>query len=205
MLAQMKITEFLEATASDAPVPGGGSVAALSAGISASLIEMVANLTVGKKNYEEVEAEMKGISEQASPYKAVFAAAIDKDAEAFDGVMKAFKLPKESDEEKKARTAAIQSGMKDAANVPLETARNAFGLFGMIEAIVLRGNSNAVTDGAVSAMMARAAVLGAIYNVRINLGSIKDEAYVQAVTEEIDRMEKETAEIEARILASVKL
>lgn len=205
MLGQMKITEFLAATASDAPVPGGGSVAALSAGISASLIEMVANLTIGKKNYEEVEAEMKEISAKVSPFTTIFVEAIDKDADAFDGVMKSFKLPKETDEEKKARTAAIQSGMKDAANVPLETARNAFALFGMIEAIVLRGNSNAVTDGAVAAMMARAGVLGAIYNVRINLGSIKDEAYVQAVTEEIDRMEKETVEIETRILASVKL
>lgn len=205
MLGQMKITEFLEATASDAPVPGGGSVAALSAGISASLIEMVANLTVGKKNYEEVEAEMKAISEKVNPFRDLFVTAIDKDAESFDGVMKAFKLPKETDEEKKARTAAIQAGMKDAANVPLETARNAFSLFGMIEAIVVRGNSNAVTDGAVAAMMARAAVIGAIYNVRINLTSIKDEAYVTAVTAEIDKMEKETAEIEARILASVKL
>ncbi len=205
MLGQMKINEFLAATASDAPVPGGGSVAALSAGISASLIEMVANLTVGKKNYEAVEEEMKAISEKVNPYREIFVTAIDKDAESFDGVMKAFKLPKETDEEKKARTAAIQSGMKDAANVPLETARNAFGLFGMIEAIVVRGNSNAVTDGAVAAMMARAAVIGAIYNVRINLMSIKDEAYVTEVTAEIDKMEKETAEIEARILASVKL
>lgn len=205
MLAQMKITEFLAATASDAPVPGGGSVAALSAGISASLIEMVANLTIGKKNYEAVEAEMKEISENVTPYRTIFAEAIDKDAEAFDGVMKSFKLPKDTDEEKLARTAAIQSGMKDAANVPLETARNAFGLFGMIEAIVTKGNTNAVTDGAVSAMMARAAVLGAIYNVRINLGSIKDATYVQEVTAEIDRMEKETKEIEARILDSVKL
>ena len=205
MLGQMKITEFLAATASDAPVPGGGSVAALSAGISASLIEMVANLTVGKKNYEAVEAEMKAISEKAHPFLETFVAAIDKDAESFDGVMKAFKLPKETDEEKQARTAAIQAGMKDAANVPLQTARDAFSLFSMIEAIVVRGNSNAVTDGAVAAMMARAAVLGAIYNVRINLMSIKDEAYVAAVTEEIDRMAKETAEIEARILASVKL
>lgn len=205
MLAQMKITEFLEALASDAPVPGGGSVAALSGGISAALIGMVSNLTIGKKNYEAVNDEMKGIAETANPFIKVFTDAIDEDAESFDAVMKSFKLPKETDEEKATRTAAIQSGMKAAANVPLETARNAFKLFGMIEAIVLRGNSNAVTDGAVAAMMARAAVIGAIYNVRINLGSIKDQAYVEAVTAEIDKMEKETAEIEAKILASVKL
>lgn len=205
MLGQMKITEFLEATASDAPVPGGGSVAALSAGISASLVAMVANLTVGKKNYEAVNDEMAGISAKATPCLQSFVEAIDKDAESFDAVMKAFKLPKETDEEKAARTEAIQTGMKAAANVPLETAREAFKLFELIEPIVLRGNSNAVTDGAVAAMMARAAVLGAIYNVRINLGSIKDQAYVEAVTAEIDKMTEETVAIETRILDAVKL
>ncbi len=205
MLAQMKITEFMDALASSAPVPGGGSVAAVSGGISAALVEMVANLTIGKKNYEAVDEEMKAISAKASPYKGIFAEAIDKDAEAFDGYMKAMKLPKETDEDKKARTAEMQKCIKESANVPLQTARDAFSLMGMIEAVVVRGNSNAVTDGAVAAMMARAAVLGAIYNVRINLGSIKDEAYVAEVTVEIDKMEKETKVIEAKILDLVKL
>lgn len=205
MLAQMKITEFMDALASNAPVPGGGSVAAVSGGISAALIEMVANLTIGKKNYETVEEEMKEIAAKASPFKEVFAVAIDKDADAFDGYMKAMKLPKETDEDKKIRSAEMQKCIKESANVPLQTARDAFSLLGMIEAIVVRGNSNAVTDGAVSAMMARAAILGAIYNVRINLGSIKDEAYVAEVTAEINKMEAETKVIEAKILDLVKL
>lgn len=205
MLVNLKITEFLDIVASDAPVPGGGSVAALSGGIASALAEMVANLTIGKKNYEEVEAEMKAISEKVHPFTQKFVDAIDLDANSFDEVMQAYKLPKETDEEKQARSAAIQTGMKNAASVPLETARMAFSLFEMIEAVVVRGNSNAVTDAAVAAMMARAGVLGAILNVRINLGSIKDEAFVTAVTNEIDEMEKSTHEIEARILASVKL
>lgn len=205
MLSNMKITEFLSETASDAPVPGGGSVAALSAAIAASLAEMVANLTVGKKGYDDVQDEMKEISTKINAYRHKFVEFIDKDATSFDDVMKAFKLPKETDEEKKSRTEAIQSGMKLAANVPLETAQAAMEILGMIEAVVVRGNSNAVTDGAVAAMMTRTAVLSALYNVKINLGSIKDAEYVERVAAEVAKIEKEVVEIETRILAQVKL
>lgn len=205
MLSNMKIKEFLAATSSDAPVPGGGSVAALSAAIASSLTEMVANLTIGKKGYDEVQDEMKAISEKMSAYTPKFVDFIDKDAASFDEAMKAFKLPKETDEEKKARSEAIQSGMKLAANVPLETAQSAMEILGMIEAVVERGNSNAVTDGAVAAMMTRTAVLSALYNVKINLGSIKDAEYVEKTAAEVARIEKEVVEIEARILSKVKL
>jgi formiminotetrahydrofolate cyclodeaminase len=205
MLSDMNIKEFLAETASDAPVPGGGSVAALSAAIAASLAEMVANLTVGKKGYDDVQDEMKSISEKMHVYTYEFVDFIDKDATSFDDVMKSFKLPKDTDEEKKIRTAAIQNGMKLAANVPLETAQKAMETLGMIEAVVVRGNSNAVTDGAVAAMMTRTAVLSALYNVKINLGSIKDAEYVERVAAEVARIEKEVVESEARILALVKL
>ena len=201
----MNIKEFLAATSSDAPVPGGGSVAALSAAIASSLTEMVANLTIGKKGYEEVQDEMKAISEKMSAYTPKFVDFIDKDATSFDDVMKAFKLPKETDEEKKARTEAIQNGMKLAATVPLETAQAAMEILGMIETIVVKGNSNAVTDGAVAAMMTRTAVLSALYNVKINLGSIKDAEYVEKTAAEVARIEKEVVEIESRILSQVKL
>lgn len=205
MLSNMNIKEFLAATSSDAPVPGGGSVAALSAAIASSLAEMVANLTIGKKGYDDVQDEMKAISEKMSAYTPKFVDFIDKDASSFDDVMKAFKLPKETDEEKKARTEAIQNGMKLAATVPLETAQAAMEILGMIEAVVQRGNSNAVTDGAVAAMMTRTAVLSALYNVKINLGSIKDADYVAKAAAEVERIEKEVVEIEARILSQVKL
>ena len=205
MLSNMNIKEFLAATSSDAPVPGGGSVAALSAAIASSLAEMVANLTIGKKGYDDVQDEMKAISEKLSAYTPKFVDFIDKDASSFDDVMKAFKLPKETDEEKKARTEAIQNGMKLAATVPLETAQAAMEILGMIEAVVQRGNSNAVTDGAVAAMMTRTAVLSALYNVKINLGSIKDADYVAKAAAEVERIEKEVVEIEARILSQVKL
>lgn len=203
MLINKSVKEFVEATASSEPVPGGGSVAALAASIAAALGEMVANLTIGKKKYAEVEEEMKVISEKMNSCRQVLLEYIDKDAESFDVVMKAYGMAKETDDEKAARSAAIQEAMKDAAAVPLAVAKSTFDLMAPIKAVVLKGNSNAVTDGAVAAMMARTAVLGALYNVKINLASIKDEDFVSKVTADVIRLETEVVQIEQEILAAV--
>ncbi len=205
MLINKTVKEFVEATASNEPVPGGGSVAALAASIAAALGEMVANLTVGKKKYAEVEDEMKAISEKLSSCRQVLMEYIDKDAQSFDGVMKAFGMAKDTDEEKAVRAAAIQEAMKDASAVPLAVAKSTFDLMEPIRAVVLKGNSNAVTDGAVAAMMARTAVLSALYNVKINLSSIKDEEFVNKVNADVVRLETEVVRIEQEILAEVKL
>lgn len=205
MLINKSVKEFVEATASNEPVPGGGSIAALAASIAAALAEMVANLTIGKKKYVEVEEEMKGISEKLASCRQVLLEYIDKDAQSFDGVMKAFGMPKDTDEEKAARSAAIQEAMKDAAAVPLAVAKSTFDLMDPIMAVVVRGNANAVTDGAVSAMMARTAVLGALYNVKINLSSINDQDFVSKVTADVERLEKDVVKAEQEILAAVKL
>lgn len=205
MLINKTVKEFVEATASSEPVPGGGSVAALAASIAAALGEMVANLTIGKKKYAEVEDEMKVISEKMSSCRVVLLEYIDKDAESFDEVMTAYGMAKETDEEKAARSAAIQVAMKNATAVPLAVAKSTFDLMEPIKAVVLKGNSNAVTDGAVAAMMARTAVLGALYNVRINLSSIKDADFVTKVTADVERLEKEVVQCEQEILAAVTL
>ena len=205
MLANKTIKEFLEATASDAPVPGGGSIAALSASISAALVEMVAGLTIGKKGYEEVEAEMKEVKEIAAKATAGFVADIDKDADSFDEFMKAMKMPKATDEEKAARSAAMQAAIVDAAEVPLSVAEAAFNFMKYTEVMVEKGNQNAVTDGAVAAMMARTAVISALYNVKINLGSIKDEAKVAELSAKVKEIESKVNEVEASILAKVNL
>lgn len=205
MLINKTVKEFVEATASSEPVPGGGSVAALAASIAAALGEMVANLTIGKKKYAEVEAEMKAISEKMSSCRQALLEYIDKDAESFDEVMKAYGMPKETDDEKAARAAAIQESMKNATAVPLAVAKSTFDLMEPIKAVVLKGNSNAVTDGAVAAMMARTAVLGALYNVKINLSSIKDTDFVNKVNSDVIRIEKEVVQIEQEILAEVKI
>lgn len=205
MLVKKDIIDFVATTASKEPVPGGGSIAALSGALAAALAEMVANLTIGKKKYVEVESEMKGIAEALEVKRQELIELIDKDANSFDDVMKAFKLPKETDEEKAARSNAIQEGTKYAASVPLETAKVSYSIMEYSKVVVEKGNTNAVTDGAVSAMMARTAVLSALMNVKINLGSIKDEQFVADMTKEVEELEAAAIKAEAEILAAVKL
>lgn len=199
-MKNLSIEQFTIETASDAPVPGGGSIAAVSGSLSAALAKMVANLTIGKKKYAEVEEEMKEISEKAEAIRVKMLDDIERDCAAFNLVMDAFKLPKETDEEKAARTAAIQNGLKEAASVPMEIAENAYSIMALSERVVLAGNSNAVTDGLVSAMMARTAVLSALLNVKINLDSIKDEAFVAELAGKVADIEKKALETEKAIL-----
>ncbi|AOT69965.1 cyclodeaminase/cyclohydrolase family protein [Geosporobacter ferrireducens] len=205
MLVDLNIKAFLEETASNAPVPGGGSIAALSGAVSAALTEMVANLTIGKKGYEGLEEEMQQIAKDAAKLREKLAADIDRDSDAFNQVMAAFKLPKGTEEEMNARKAAIQEATKNAALVPLDVATDAFNMMTMVAAVVEKGNKNAVTDGAVAAMMARTAVLSALYNVKINLGSIKDEAFVKEVSGKVQKIETEVTAAEKEILSKVVL
>lgn len=205
MLADKNLKEFLKETASNSPVPGGGSVAALSAGLAAALTAMVANLTIGKKGYEELEEEMTVIAKEAEKYKDLFIEYIDKDSDAFNQVMDAFKLPKETEEEKEIRKNKIQEALKNAALVPLEVARAASKIMDIIEKVVVKGNKNAVTDGAVAAMMARTATLSALYNVKINLGSIKDAEFVEKTQKEVRQIEEDVVRLEKEILGKVVL
>lgn len=201
MLRDLTIPEFLEKTASNTPVPGGGSVAALSAAVAASLAEMVAHLSIGKKGLEAAGDEMKAIVSMASAYRETLLHDIDRDSDAFNQVMAAFKLPKNTAEEVKQRHLAIQEGLKTAALVPLRVAKDAFKILEMAGTVVIKGNKNAVTDGVVAAMMARTAVLSALYNVKINLASIKDNAFVNEVSKQVRELETEieTKEKEIRL------
>jgi len=205
MLADKTVKEFLEETASKSPVPGGGSIAALSAATAAALTEMVANLTIGKKGYEDLQEEVKEVLKRATSFRNSFIEDIDRDAKSFNKVMDAFKLPKENDEEKEKRKIAIQEGLKNAASVPLEIAKEAYKMMEIIEKVVEKGNKNAVTDGAVAAMMARTSVLSALYNVKINLGSIKDKEFVEMLAREVEELEEKINQLEKNILAKVTL
>lgn len=205
MLIDLNIKEFVAETASNSPVPGGGSVAALAGSLGVALATMVANLTVGKEKYAAVEAEMQDVIKKGDDIREKLVELIDRDATSFDGVMKAFKLPKETDEDKAARSAKIQSEYKYAASVPMETAELAMAIMDLAEVVVEKGNPNAVTDGAVAAMMSRTAVLSALLNVKINIGSIKDEAFVKEMTEKMEALEKKVFERETEVLAKVKL
>lgn len=199
-MQEMTVRELLKLTASDAPAPGGGAIAALSGAFGAALAAMVGNLTLGKKGYEDSQEAMSEAKDKATILAQRLLAAMDEDANSFNGYMAALALPKGTEEEKAARRAATQAALKSASLVPLNTAKTAAEVFPLAEAAVRCGNQNAVTDGLVAAMMARTAVLGALLNVKINLGSIKDEAFVQSLKAECDALQAEALAAEQRIL-----
>ena len=198
------IQDFLAQTASNNPVPGGGSISALNGAIATALAEMLAQLTIGKKKYIEVENEMKETVDKLSQPREHFFQDNDRDAGAYKLVMNAFKLPKETDEEKGIRTNQIQDATKHAALIPMEIAQRAFSLLDTIEYTTRKGNQNAVTDGCISMMTCRTAVLGALLNVRINLGSIKDTSFVKDLEDRCNKMEVETLKKEQTLYEWVK-
>lgn len=203
-LQDLTVKEFIDKVTGNDPVPGGGSVSALNGSLAASLAAMVANLTVGRKKYAEVNDEMEELSARLTGLSAQLLNDVDRDAEAYDRVFAAFKLPKETDEEKAVRTEAIQRETKYAAQVPMEVARTAHAMLPLIDTVARKGNSNAVTDACVAMMCARTAVLGALLNVRINLTSITDEAFVKEMSAEAERLERETLAAEQQVLEYVK-
>jgi glutamate formiminotransferase/formiminotetrahydrofolate cyclodeaminase len=202
-LASMKVNGFLSELASSSPAPGGGSVAALAGGLGAALSSMVCNLTVGKEKYADVQEEIKEVLKKSEKLRKELTKLIDKDTEAFNDVMKAFKMPKETEEQKKKRSEAIQEGYKTAASVPLETARTCEKILDIAIVIAKKGNQNSITDSAVSALMAQAGVESAIFNVKINLGSIKDEIFVKKISSEIDKLRENTAKKTEEIMKIV--
>ncbi|MGP2528141.1 cyclodeaminase/cyclohydrolase family protein [Acidaminococcus sp. LBK-2] len=204
-LRKLTVEGFINETASSSPAPGGGSIAALNAASSAALITMVANLTLGKEKYAAVEEDMKEVAAKAGALKDDFLALIDEDSNAFNKIMAAFKLPKDTDEAKKARSAAIQEATKGAALVPFKVGQKANELFALAEEVITKGNQNAITDGAVAAMNARAAVRGAFLNVKINLGSIKDGLFVEDLQKKMAEIENEVDAREQALLGQVKL
>ena len=205
MLGNLKITKFLEKTAEGTAEPGGGSIAALNAAISASLTEMVANLTIGKKGYEAVEKEMKAITAAALKLRKELVKDIDKDANAYNAVMKAFKMPQNTEKQKDRRDQAIQAGLKNASLVPLGVARDTLTVMDLTAKVVRKGNKNAATDGAVAALTARAAILAALYNVKVNLNFIEDHQFLKEVTKEVKSIEGRVIKKEKEILSHVDI
>ena len=200
-LIELTVKDFAALTASDAPAPGGGSISALCGALSAALVEMVANLTVNKEKYQEYQGEMSEIIENISSDRKALLVAVDDDTRAFDKYMAALKLPKGSEE----RKAAMQEGLKEAALVPLSVAKRVCTLFPSIEKVLTHGNSNAVTDAMVATMLARTCALGAIYNVRINLSSIHDEAFVKELEGECHNLQNTAVSEEARLLKNISI
>ena len=198
-MKNLTLDEFTAKTASSSPSPGGGSIAALTGAVAASLSSMVAALTVDKKGYEQHFDEMRDIQNRCEQLREKLLGDIDRDCTSFDGYIAALKLPKDTDEQKSARTAAMQQALKDAAEVPLSIAQTSLLVMPIAKAAVINGNKNAVTDGVISAMMCRTAVLSALCNVKINLNMIKDAEYTDKTWAEVKRLEAEAIEMEKEI------
>ena len=197
----MKSTEFLAALASSAPAPGGGGGAAMAGALAASLASMVANLTIGKEKFAQQEPEVKELLDEAEEVRQTLLTLVEDDAAVFNSFMACYKLPKATEEEKAARTAAIRNAAKEAAEVPLAIARASYRALMLAERLVCIGNPGVITDGACSALLARAALRCAEYNVRINLGLTKDEEYNRQVKAELNNLLKTAEELEEEALA----
>lgn len=199
-LTEMSSKNFLTSLASAAPTPGGGGAAAMAGALAAALASMVGNLTVGKERFAAQEAEVKELLSQAEAARSELLQLAEDDAKVFESFMACYRLPKATEEEKVARTQAVRMAAKRAAAVPLAIARKALLTLQLADRLVAVGNPGVITDGACSALLARAALRCADYNVRINLQLTKDAEYNKAVSRELTAMLEQAALLEARAL-----
>ncbi len=193
-LVTMKTSDFTDLLSTDSPAPGGGSVAALCGALSGALTSMVGALTHGKKGYEDAFDEVEALGIEGQNLKDAFLHDVDRDADAFNRVMAAARLPKKTDEDKAACEEAMQSANKDATLVPLDVLKRAWEAAQAARRIVEKGNRNSVSDGGVAALTARAAAEGAYLNVLINLPGIKDEAFKAKTLKEAEEIRKQVVE-----------
>ena len=197
------LSGFISAVAAATPAPGGGSVAAHAGALAGALTQMVAGLTIGKKKYAAVDAEMKRAALRASALVTTLSGLVERDARSYGAVMNAYKLPTEPEAAAKARTQAIDDALIGAATVPLETARACAEVAELCALVTEKGNTNAVSDGGVGALLAEAACKGAVYNVRINVASMTDKSRGQSLLDEstlvVARTAKATRAVEAMV------
>ena len=188
MLVQLSVEDFNRELGSNSPAPGGGSVAALSGALGAELVSMVCKLSIGKKGYEAFDGELnEGLRKTESLSKSLLKR-IDLDTDAFKDVMAAFKMPKEPEDAKKARTDAIQRGYKEAVQSPLGIARECLDVLRVAKTLLGKSNANALSDLGVASLQAHAGLEGAVMNVKINIPSIKDEKFVAETSSEISTL-----------------
>ncbi|MDI9371213.1 MAG: cyclodeaminase/cyclohydrolase family protein [Synergistota bacterium] len=203
LLVDMTLGRFTDELAADTAAPGGGSVAALSGALAASLVSMVCRLTIGKKGYEEFEEEVKEVLGESDGLRRTLLDAIDIDAKAFEKVMEAFAAPKGTDDEKAERRELIQSAFKGACESPRDTAIGCLQVLRLCARIADKSNTNAASDLGVAATVALAGLEGAVMNVFINLSSIKDEDYVDDMESQMETLHEEGAILKAGVLRVV--
>jgi len=206
-LVRLSLVDFADETSSESPAPGGGSVSAYVGALGVSLGTMVANLSAHKRGWDDRWEEFSQWAEMGMKFQRELLWLVDEDTRSFNKIMEAFGLPKSSEQEKQARTAAIEAASKYAMEIPLRTAQVAFESLQVMKAMVEKGNPNSVTDAGVGAMCARTAVLGAIMNVRINASGIKDKEFTERLLNQALELEcqAELAESEVRALVASKM
>jgi len=200
------VNQFLDELSSSSPAPGGGSVSALAGSLGTALISMVCHLTIGKKKYAGVESEMEEVLAKSEKLSGALTSLIDEDTDAFNVVMKAFGMPKDSETDKVKRAEAIEEATKNATAVPLKVMRLCGEAIRLSDEIARKGNSNAISDAGVSSLMIQSACRGAYYNVKINLSSLKDQNFVSGVHSEasslLARVDSMAKDVQARVESS---
>ena len=204
MLIDKTVSGFVEELASNSPAPGGGSTAALAGTLGAALSVMVCNFTVDNPKFSDVKAEISLVKKKGIDLKNSLMEYIDGDTDAFDEVMKAYKLPKGTDDEKTLRVERIQEATKQATLLPLKVAEACVEVLKLSIKVLTIGNPNTACDAAVSGVMAYAGFQGAIFNVKINLNSIKDETFIQSVRDKIIGLQEEADNYNQLILGRAK-
>jgi formiminotetrahydrofolate cyclodeaminase len=203
MLRDLSLSEFSAQLSSTDPVPGGGSASAAVAAMGAGLLVMTCNFTIGKAKYAEVEEEMMELRDELEPIRVWLLASVDRDSQAYQAVTDAFGMPKGTPGEKEARGKAIQEAMVGAAEVPLDVARRCLRALDLARDVVEKGNPNTLSDAGCGARFINAGLHGALFNVRINLGSIKDGDYVTRTSAEVRQLAAQAEEALARVLTLV--
>jgi methenyltetrahydrofolate cyclohydrolase len=204
MTANSSIATFLDDLASERPTPGGGGAAVLCGAIGAALVSMVANLTIGKKNYEAVWQDLEAVNTKAEALRTELTSAIEEDVMAFNAVMAAYGLPRATEEEKAKRTAAIQAALKDATLVPLRAVKACFEVIRLSAAVAEKGNLNVVSDAGVAVLSANAGLRGAALNVFVNAKTIKDRDFAEKQIAEVNALITQAAEMTESVYQTVR-
>ena len=204
MIKSDSVQSFLDALASQSSTPGGGSAAAVMGAMGAALVSMVCNLTIGKKNYAEVEAEMQALLRQSEELRHRLIGMIHDDVEAFNQVMAAYVLPKNSEEEKAQRAAAIQQALMQATQVPLNCARACSDVMQLAKRAAEKGNVNVVSDAGVAVLAAYAGLKSAALNVYVNTAAIKDYAFNAGKLAELEKILSDATSFAAGVYELVK-
>jgi formiminotetrahydrofolate cyclodeaminase len=195
MTTHSSLSAFLDDLASERPTPGGGGAAAVCGAIGAALVSMVANLTIGKKNYEAVWEDLEAVNAKAEALRAELTGAIEEDAAAFNSVMSAYGLPRATEEEKAKRAASIQATLKDATLAPLRAVKACFEVIRLAAAAAEKGNLNVISDAGVAVLAANSGLRSAALNVFVNAKAIKDRDFAEKQIAEVNALLAQAAEM----------